>query len=248
MGHNIQAACASHIGKIRKKNEDNFCFNGNHLEMDNDGITGLFELNEKLSDKIYFAVFDGIGGENFGEVASYAAVERILDFEFDAQRIAELKDVVSELNIAVVKQQQKFLTDRMGTTMASIHFSKNNAIVCNVGDSRVYRYRRGRLLQLSVDHNERHFNCQSDKTGLTQYLGMDPEEVLIEPHILKRKFESGDIYLLCTDGLSGMLTDFEICDILSKGNNVGEMTDKLIASALENGGRDNVTAIVCLIK
>ena len=248
MKFNIYAACGCNVGKIRKSNEDNFCFDNRHLEIQNNGISELLRFDSKIKNGICFAVFDGMGGENFGEYASFAAADRLLKSKTETPRINSLGKLIEELNAAVVDEQRKLLTTKMGTTMASIHFSQSGVFVCNVGDSRVYRFRRGNLLQLSVDHNERHLNCLSSKSGLTQYLGLDPEEVLLDPHILKRNIESGDIYLLCSDGLTDMVSDYDIHSILSDDSDICQKTEKLINSAISNGGKDNITVILCCIK
>lgn len=242
--HIIEAACCSNIGKIRKKNEDNFCFD-NNIDTLKDG--SVLKYNGTLQSGLYFALFDGMGGENFGEYASETAASKMLNLDIRLPRMNTIKSVVEELNKAVVLKQQEMLTDKMGTTMASIHFYQNTVFVCNVGDSRVYRFRNGALQQLSNDHTETQTD-NNKKGALIQYLGMDPEEVRLEPHILKREIESGDIYLLCSDGLTDMLTDFEINYTVKVNGNSEIIAEKLISAAIENGGRDNITVIVCKIQ
>lgn len=243
--YEIEAACCSNIGKIRKKNEDNFCFN-NSIDTFKDGA--VLKYNEPVKGGLYFALFDGMGGENFGEFASEAAAASMLKINLSLPRVNAIKEAVDTLNNAVVIKQQEMLTQRMGTTMASLHFYQNSVFVCNVGDSRVYRFRKGCLQQLSVDHAETHLIDKEKKGGLYQFLGMDPEEVRLEPHILKREFESGDIYLLCSDGLTDMLTDFEIKSIIQGCIFAEDIVNKLVFAANENGGRDNITVIVCKIQ
>lgn len=243
--HIIEAACCSNIGKIRKNNEDNFCFD-NNIDTLKDG--SVLKYKGTVQTGLYFALFDGMGGENFGEFASETAASKMLDLDIRLPRINTIKAVVEELNKAVVLKQQEMLTDKMGTTMASFHFFQNTVFVCNVGDSRVYRFRNGSIQQLSSDHTETQIENKNKKGALIQYLGMDPSEVRLEPHILKREFESGDIYLLCSDGLTDMLTDFEINNIIKANNNSEIIVEKLISAAIESGGRDNITVIVCKIQ
>ena len=85
------------------------------------------------------------------------------------------------------------------------------------------------------------------KAPLIQYLGMDPEEILIEPFIAKGDLKKGDQYLLCSDGLTDMLTNFEIADIMLNSPDAATCAENLIRAALEHGGRDNITVIVCRI-
>jgi protein phosphatase len=114
-----------------------------------------------------------------------------------------------------------------------------------VGDSRAYRLRDGEFLQLSVDHVEKRPGREHRKAPLTQYLGFGSDEILLEPHIAKGMIKRDDLYLLCSDGLTDMLSNFEISDIMINNPEPETCVKKLIDAALEHGGRDNVTAIVC---
>lgn len=250
MARKIEAACGCHIGKIRKNNEDNFYFDGKCLEMDNNGLKHPVFIEDNLKSGLCYAVFDGMGGENFGEHASYAAArqmqltERTLaDFFIPEKKY--LERLTDQLNKAVVKAQKTMCTDRMGSTMVSLYFSGRHVYVCNIGDSRAYRLRNGEFLQISVDHVEKRPGKDNKKAPLTQHLGFGSEEIQIEPYIAKGDIEKGDMYLLCSDGLTDMLTNFEISDIMLNCKDAEGCVQSLIQSALEHGGRDNITVIIC---
>lgn len=119
---------------------------------------------------------------------------------------------------------------------------------CNLGDSRAYRLRNGEFLQISHDHVETRSLAVGRKAPLTQHLGINPEDMLIEPYIAKDKVFPGDQYLLCSDGLTDMLTNFEISDIMLSSEDAESCVTHLINAALEHGGRDNITVIICRIK
>ena len=129
--------------------------------------------------------------------------------------------------------------------MAVLYFASGYAYSCNIGDSRTYRLRDGVFQQLSVDHIEKR---PAGKAPLTQYLGIDPMEMQIEPYIAKGRVERDDVYLLCSDGLTDMLTNFTIANILLNNPSPEKSVESLIRAALEQGGRDNITAIVCKIR
>lgn len=250
MKFTIQAACGCHTGKIRKNNEDNFFFDGKCLEETNNGLKHPAFLEDTLKNGFSVAVFDGMGGENFGELASYTAARqmqaterRLRDFLIPEKKY--LEQLTRQLNDAVVREQQKMHTDKMGTTMACLYLSGRYAYVCNVGDSRAYRLRDGEFLQLSQDHVEKRPGRDQKKAALTQHLGFGSEEIEIEPYIAKGELKKGDTYLLCSDGLSDMLTNFEITDIMLNSEDAEDCVQRLIDSALQHGGRDNITAIVC---
>lgn len=252
MKYIIEAACGCNTGKIRKNNEDNFFFDRKYLKAENNGLEKIQCYEKKLKKRLCFAVFDGIGGERFGEVASYSAAKTLC---YAKRKLAELfgpdeiylNQLSLKLNAAVVKVKKELVTNQMGSTMVLFYFSGDNVYSCNLGDSRAYRFRNGELLQLSKDHSMQ-TGRQGKKAPITQFLGIDPEDMEIEPYIMKSELEKGDIYLICSDGVTDMLTDEEIKDILSKNESAEKCMDNLIQSALDNGGRDNTTAIICKIK
>jgi protein phosphatase len=250
MNFTLDAACLCNTGKVRKRNEDNFYFNGRCLEPRNNGLKHPVLMTKPLSSEQLFAIFDGMGGENFGDCASYAAVERlksslqkINDFYIPEKRF--LNELCEQLNQAVVEKQEEFCTEHMGTTLVALYFSQNYVYVCNLGDSRAYRLREGEFLQLSKNHVELR---EGEKKGpLTQHLGIRPEIFQIEPYIAKGELRHGDQYLLCSDGLTDMLTNIEIDGIMSDSVTAEECAQRLVDAALEKGGRDNVTVIVCRV-
>lgn len=252
MGLTIEAACGCDIGKKRSNNEDNFCFGGKCLGPDDDGLQEPICMEVPLESGLCFAVFDGMGGEAFGEVASHRAAQQMLrscrTWTDTLLPKRYLERLTAQLNDAVVEAQRERNTSRMGTTMAALYFSGGHAYACNVGDSRIFRSRNGGAMQISVDHVAERPGMEHRKAPLTQYLGIDPEEMRLEPHIFKGELVRGDIYLICSDGLTDMLTDWEISEILHESENADSCVRDLIRTALDNGGRDNITAIVCKLK
>ena len=250
MRYAIQAACGCHTGKIRKNNEDNFYFDGKCLEIDNNGLKHPVYIEDALKNGRCFAVFDGMGGEQYGELASYAAARQMQTTtrnltDFFIPEKAYLTRLAMELDKKVNTIQAEKQTEHIGTTLVSLYFSGRYVYVCNVGDSRAYRLRDGEFLQLSKDHVERYPGRESQKAPLTQYLGVGSEDMEIDPYIAKGEIKTGDLYLLCSDGLTDMLTNFEITDIMLNNDNVEDCVQALIQAALEHGGRDNITVIIC---
>ena len=247
----FNASCMCHKGKIRVNNEDNLYFDNKCLEKDNDGLKHPVNMKGVLKSGLSMAVFDGMGGEHLGEVASFVAAremqktQRTLADLFISD-INYLKGLVQKLNSVVIGVQKANKTNRIGTTMVSLYYSRNYVYFCNVGDSRAYRLRNGELLQISNDHIEKMPFPTKGKAPLSRYLGMN-EEYEIEPYIAKEKVVSGDVYLLCSDGITDMLTNVEIFDILHRCTDTEACVSELVDCALKSGGRDNITAIVCRI-
>lgn len=250
MKFTVQAACGCNTGKVRKNNEDNFFFNGKCLELENDGLRHPVILEEPLRNGFCVAVFDGMGGEHFGEHASFVAARQMQTLEknltdFFISEKTYLTRLAFELDRTVGQLQEELQTDHVGSTFVTLYFSGRYVYACNIGDSRAYRLREGEFLQLSVDHIEKRPGKGNAKAPLTQYLGFGSDEVDIDPHIAKGEIKKDDIYLLCSDGLTDMLTNFEITDIMLNSGTPESCVEALIQAAIGHGGRDNITAIVC---
>lgn len=252
MKFTMEAACGCSKGKIRKNNEDNFFFDGKFLDVTNDGMEAIETCQGALNKERYLAIFDGMGGEQYGEQASFSAAQAMARVkrsfgDFFISKTQYLRRLTEDINNAVVAAAKELRADRMGATLAALAFSEKYAYSCNLGDSRVYRLRAGEFTQLSQDHVSMYPRRVGRKAPLTQYLGIDPGEMLLEPYIIKEAVCSGDQYLLCSDGLTDMLTDSEISGILLNSADVRSCTEALIGAALDHGGYDNITVIVCRI-
>lgn len=252
MGLIVNAACACHMGRIRKNNEDNLFFGGRILPRGNTGLKNIYTVQKPLEDTPCFGVFDGMGGEAHGEEASFLAASRMKEkvkvlHEYLYRPSTFLEELIQEMNRAVCKGAADLQAGRMGSTAVMLYFEENTVYQCNVGDSRAYRLRDNALLQLSENHTDELFLKAQGiqrKPSLTQHLGILPEEMLLEPHTVKCEVREGDCYLLCSDGLTDMLSNAEICDILLKQQEAGDAVRQLLDLALERGGRDNITIIV----
>mgnify|MGYP003244530273 CR=1 FL=1 len=213
MTYHIDYAYTCHAGKVRPNNEDNFWCCGEHLPVSNHGTeeirTGL-RLRESLP---VMAVFDGMGGESYGEMAAYGREQRI---------------------------------SAMGTTMAMLAFGKKEAYICNLGDSRIYRFSKGEFSQISRDHVLK--SCRFGKAPLTQFLGVEETEMKLEPAIAAVPYQDRDRYLLCSDGVTDMLSDREIEEIMKQEDSVRDIAHTLLTRVLDKGARDNTTIILCEVR
>ena len=245
----LSAACACQTGRLRTNNEDNFYFDGRCLEVENKGLRHPVTMRTELRREVCLAVFDGIGGEDFGEIAAFTAAQgmRLELAKLDDYIIPErrfLQEMCSQLNALVRRRREELHTGRMGTTMAALLFSQDYVYVCNLGDSRAYRLRNGEFLQLSQDHVQR---APEEKKGpLTRFLGMESASGA-EPYIAKGQLERGDWYLICSDGLTDALTNLEIDHILLHSPDPEQCVRSLTEQAQQNGARDNVTAIAVYV-
>ena len=249
MIYQLTAACGCNIGRVRTNNEDNFYFDGLSLPEENTGLSGYVVKKTYLEREACFGVFDGMGGEEYGEKASFAAVQTTQAKMDYCRKIAVgpkamLKSLCDEMNREVCVQQHRLYVSRMGTTCAMLLFVPDEVYACNLGDSRIYRLRDSEFLQLSVDDLERVPEGVRRKAGLTQFLGVPPDELEMEPHIVKCELKHGDTFLICSDGLTDMLSNLDICVILRQHISIKKCAQHLVEQALKNGGRDNTTVIV----
>ena len=257
----ISAAVNVNIGRVRGNNEDNLYFNGVYLTEQTREQPLVME-SECGDNRQYYAVCDGMGGEQFGEVASLIAAETIhkyagiLKTEPSIKADALLEQCIFEANAAICAAQRSCGSGRVGTTLALLAIEGKKADIYNVGDSRVYLLRDGKLKQLSEDHTSvwaavkagiitpEQAKAHPRRNQLTQYVGVDPAEMIVEASKTTVKMKKKDVYLLCSDGLSDMAEDPEICNILCETSRPAEAARQLVDLALYRGGKDNVTVIV----
>jgi protein phosphatase len=210
-------------------------------------------------------VADGMGGHRAGEVASRLAVDAVFRFLTGAagegaepEALLGLLDrAVEEANAALCKAiAESPDLDGMGTTVVAAVFADDHICHAHVGDSRLYRWRRGVLELLTRDHSlvqslvdrgvfdsrEQAREAGIGHNVLTRALGIDRA---VEVELGSRPVQPGDIYLFCTDGLTGVLDDTVISDTLSDfHDNLNRAVERLIEQALAGGGHDNVTVVL----
>lgn len=253
----ISAAVVSDAGKVRINNEDNYYLNGkyrddNTIKSSRDSLSG--NCNSSL-----FAVCDGMGGEEHGEIASLIAVQNLSDMNGDRNR-KEITDGLLRINRNIDIKRRELGCHNMGCTIAALHINGSKALAYNVGDSRVYLFREGKLKQLSQDHNETSNlvsgGIVSEEAAkkdpgfhvLIQYLGVPEDEFIIEPHFSDDiKIRDGDKFLICSDGVTDMLSEDMISEIMKQDSTPDVIAENMISASLKQGGRDNITALVISI-
>ncbi len=258
----VESAALTVTGKCRKNNEDCFYLNGVVSPCGADEFTA--GKSSETATQI-FAVFDGMGGEACGEIASATAAGVLCEShgKFGAENSAPLTKLVGdffkEANKAVEDKAKELNEPVIGTTCAFACTYKGKLFAANIGDSRTYYYTKGKLAQISKDHTEAQYLIDKGvmskedarkspaKHGLTRFLGMPTDYRPLAAYYSKPIIpESGDVLLLCSDGLTDMLYDSDIEQILSKGKTAEERCKALIELALERGGADNTTVIVAV--
>ncbi|MCL2082891.1 MAG: protein phosphatase 2C domain-containing protein [Oscillospiraceae bacterium] len=250
-------AAKTEKGLKRLSNEDNLYVNGQYLQSPDDS----FDFSVTTHDRGIFAVCDGMGGESRGDFASHCAVstlgrysDRILCIDNEAQLNA-VDEYIQDVNAALCSESKKNGV-RIGSTLAMLCLKDDMANAYNIGDSRIYLFRENRLVQLSLDHTatqqkvnlgiikESEALYDSDRNKLTQHFGVFEDEFILEAHIASAEIQAGDVFLICSDGLTDMLKKDEIASILNGNIDPKKISDVLMQTALENGGNDNISVIV----
>ncbi|MFZ5470326.1 MAG: Stp1/IreP family PP2C-type Ser/Thr phosphatase [Myxococcota bacterium] len=249
----IEVAGNTHVGMKRNHNEDNYLL---------------------LPEEQLFCVADGMGGHSSGEIASKIAVDELAEFfkmtakdadatwpyKMDKTRSYDENRLTTGIKLANVRIFERASADQkfkgMGTTIVTVHFAAGHAYVGHVGDSRVYYFRNGVLKQLTEDHSLLNDYLKAKK--------LSPEEIEAFPHknvivralgmkdtvqvdVNKLEPLPGDVYLLCSDGLSGMVPDPQMQEVLAHTRELDKACAQLIDMANAAGGSDNVTCVLARI-
>jgi protein phosphatase len=226
-----------------------------HAELTDTGRQRRANEDAFLARAPLFAVADGMGGAQAGEVASATAIEVLSgglgDGESVEQRLsASVRQANSQIHALSVADDERA---GMGTTVTAAYVGENNVTLVHVGDSRCYRWRDGALERLTDDHSlveemvrqgqltEEQALDHPQRSIITRALG--PESV-VEPDAQTVGARDGDLLLLCSDGLSTMISDEQIAAILARDEPLKATTRGLIAAANEAGGRDNITVVL----
>ena len=244
MKHNLVTAYKSEKGK-RPSNEDS-C---------------IILCAEELGDTdAMLVVADGMGGRASGEVASRIAVDSVRDVFLSEQAAKDLNPIETlargfrTANDAVFRKGSSAPNlEGMGTTCVTAAVKEGQAFYANIGDSRAYLLRDENITQLTEDHS---LVAEKVKSGeisqdearksrfrniITRAIGLEPD---VHPDTGSIDLQTGDLLLLCTDGLTGPVSDTEIADIIRTSADTDEACSKLISTALKNGGTDNITVAI----
>jgi protein phosphatase len=242
---------ATDPGKVRTNNEDSmasFVPNSRH---------------QARSHGYLFAVADGVGGLDLGEIASSTAVS-VLTQEFEksqggAMLISLLPRLLQHANAAVHDRTlaPEFRGKKMATTVVACALRHDQAVVSHVGDSRCYLVRKGIAKQITQDHT---WINEQKKLGLVSagdaaqselrhvlIRSLGPE-MFVSPDTTALTIQAGDILVLCSDGLHDELPESMIAAIVSQNKDMDEIARELVAHAVENDGNDNTTAVVIRVR
>jgi serine/threonine protein phosphatase PrpC len=248
----LEVSGKTHVGKKRSQNEDSF------LLMPEEGLC---------------CVADGMGGHSSGEIASKLAVSEVYEFfkytaedkeatwPFKADRVLNYDEnrLATALKLANQRIYEASYADTkyrgMGTTIAAIYCVKDTVYIGHVGDSRIYHFisAKKELIQLTEDHSLLNDFIRSKKPSSEEIQNFPHKNIIVRALGLKDKVQvdinrtlpsENDLFLICSDGLSGMIPISKILEILSSESNLDAANEQLVDSANEAGGNDNITSVL----
>ena len=231
------------IGRVREQNQD------------------YFYISEETEEPKIYILADGMGGYKGGEIASRLATESVQKYiQNNFERITKEKEEILKLVKSAVEYANMVVYEKskevpelegMGTTLEVCIIYNNKAYIGHVGDSRIYRIRKDVIRKLTKDHSyvqklveDKKITREEAKTHpkknmLIKALGCTP---YVEPDIRARNFEKGDVFIMCSDGLTNMVEENRIYTLITQ--DINSAADKLIEEANMAGGIDNITIII----
>ncbi|MBI3179734.1 MAG: serine/threonine-protein phosphatase [Deltaproteobacteria bacterium] len=238
----FEHAILSNVGRIRNRNED---------------------LAAAKAELGLFILADGMGGHPDGNLAAQIAVDTVLHYltgEVKGRprdRGQKLANAIHEANAAILARADTSNgKPGMGTTLACVWLGKRFVYVAHVVDSRAYRIRNGEAVQLTHDHtvvqtlvDRGQLDADAPEASqfghiLTQAVGL---ESAVKPEVSRHPANVGDVYLLCSDGLSDLVADERIARAVAGASDLQAAADRLVSEALEAGGHDNVTVVLARV-
>lgn len=237
----IESFGASDIGLVRLNNEDVWA---------------------QLPEQQIFILADGMGGHKAGEVAANETVVSLCQFlKKMYKKTNSVEDCIKIFNKGVEQANDRILAlaaknremEGMGTTLCLVQIIHNNILYAHIGDSRIYRLRKGRLTRLTRDHSlkdkliatgeldESHSRNFPYKNVITRAIGTQKN---VAAEIQSSTVELNDLYFLCSDGLTDALTDEQILSTIQSSSSTQEAVEELILEAKKAGGEDNITLLM----
>jgi len=239
------AAAATDRGRKRPSNEDAFAYSVEH------GV---------------YLVCDGMGGAAAGEIASSLAAEETLKHLTrrigngtetpDLAQLAEEAIIIA--NDAIYKRAERnYKLSGMGTTLVGLIVDERRVLLFNVGDSRCYLLRNARIQQLTVDHSLVEEQVRMGRMTRSEALRSPLKNIItralgtqsrVTPDVFEREAEPGDLFLLCSDGLTREVSDSQIESLLCYDHTLAVLCSKLVEAAMNAGGHDNITCLLVRVE
>ncbi len=241
----IDVAAICHMGLVRSNNEDMILVNGNLLR--DNTINESFTLPS--DNLLAFVVADGMGGHNGGEIASELALKSFDNFLLNLPDNLDTAALKQKIDLWVKTIHSEIIREGlsspefngMGTTFTGVFTYQNRFFTVHVGDSRLYRFRNGILKQLTTDHSMRELTGNPDTPSNLIYNSIGAgDDAFADVNDITENIMNGDKFLICSDGLTDMLDDDAICQLLEAKKSPSDIASE----ACNEGGKDNISVLL----
>ena len=236
----LAAACSAK--GIRELNEDSFIIssviNQEAKPFSEEAVSG-----DDLSLS-FFAVADGMGGQGSGEKASHLVVTELKKLAGEKKSINadELKESIEGIHNAVLQ-----INSKMGSTLTGIIFQQEECGIVNLGDSRTYRLRSGMFMKMTSDDSLSRYDASAASNIITNGIGGGLKNITVNSRFSEKMILPGDVFLMCSDGVHGYVSDEELETLLGSSESAQEIASAIVQKAITNNTDDNCTAVVVKI-
>ena len=265
-----RAVAATCPGNDKEYNSNNIYLNTKYITDEIKASEVLLKQKKEQEGLQFYGIAEGFGADRYTDEASLIAVRKLLSIQKRASGneisdnydeaadslYAYLEDFIKEANEAVAAKAAELSDQNIYASVAAIGLYETAAITCNVGNTRIYLFRKGHLSRLSEDHNQAHVMYKNGviteekaarhpkRNKLTQYLGVLPEGKQLEPYYSEVEVKHGDIFVICSSAFCSAVDDESICGMIRDSRSLSQIAEKLMQAAAEKGFSDDTSILV----
>ena len=265
-----RAVAATCPGNDKEYNSNNIYLNTKYITDEIKASEVLLKQKKEQEGLQFYGIAEGFGADRYTDEASLIAVRKLLSIQKRASGneisdnydeaadslYAYLEDFIKEANEAVAAKAAELSDQNIYASVAAIGLYETAAITCNVGNTRIYLFRKGHLSRLSEDHNQAQVMYKNGviteekaarhpkRNKLTQYLGILPEGKQLEPYYSEVEVKHGDIFVICSSAFCSAVEDESICGMIRDSRSLSQIAEKLMQAAAEKGFSDDTSILV----
>lgn len=265
-----RAVAATCPGNDKEYNSNNIYLNTKYITDEIKASEVLLKQKKEQEGLQFYGIAEGFGADRYTDEASLIAVRKLLSIQKRASGneisdnydeaadslYAYLEDFIKEANEAVAAKAAELSDQNIYASVAAIGLYETAAITCNVGNTRIYLFRKGHLSRLSEDHNQAQVMYKNGviteekaarhpkRNKLTQYLGVLPEGKQLEPYYSEVEVKHGDIFVICSSAFCSAVDDESICGMIRDSRSLSQIAEKLMQAAAEKGFSDDTSILV----
>ena len=265
-----RAVAATCPGNDKEYNSNNIYLNTKYITDEIKASEVLLKQKKEQEGLQFYGIAEGFGADRYTDEASLIAIRKLLSIQkrvsgneisdnYDEAAdslYAYLEDFIKEANEAVAAKAAELPDQNIYASVAAIALYETAAITCNVGNTRIYLFRKGHLSRLSEDHNQAQVMYKNGviteekaarhpkRNKLTQYLGILPEGKQLEPYYSEVEVKHGDIFVICSSAFCSAVDDESICSMIRDSRSLSQIAEKLMQAAAEKGFSDDTSILV----